>query len=240
VMPGKEDKEDIPWAWIEKISKIVRDSTTSLSPDHDKILPVKLLPWLYISDEKNALDEKKLKELGITHVLSMNNVNSYKANDVSEFYKSLGIVHQRVHALDEEEYDLLDKHWDGECLGFFNRAFMIFLDDKKTEKDTVEEFKIIVHCRSGMNRSALVCCAAMLMFDKQEDEEDDSSIKRNNNVLDVVQHVLARRGTILTNQSFQEELCKFAAKHGRLGEKPEGNSNDDPAIRILNALNKKK
>lgn len=63
MMPGKEDKEDIPWAWIEKVSKIVRDSTTSLSPDYDKKLPVKLLPWLYLSDEKNALDEKKLKEL---------------------------------------------------------------------------------------------------------------------------------------------------------------------------------
>lgn len=238
-MPGKEDKEDIPWAWIEKVSKIVRDSTTSLSPDYDKKLPVKLLPWLYLSDEKNALDEKKLKELRITHVLSMNRVNSYTENNVLKFYKSLGIVHQRVHALDEEEYNLLDKHWDGECLGFFNRAFMILSDDKKIEKDTVEELKIIVHCKAGMNRSALVCCAAMLTFGKREDEEDDSN-KRNNNVLDVVQHVLARRGTILTNQSFQEELCKFAAKHGRLGEKPEGISNDDPAIRMLNALNKKK
>lgn len=38
----------------------------------------------------------------------------------------------------------------------------------------------------------------------------------------------AKRGTVLTNLSFQKQLCLLAAKEGLLGDKPDGYTNEEP------------
>ena len=198
-MAANSDEEAMPWAWIRKLEEMVTNA------DYDRIpnLPAEILPWLYISDEGRALQKEKLKSLGITHVLSTNGAPSFHKAQVSLFYKNLGIVHKRIHAEDEEDYDMIEKHWD-ECYEFLKQVY----DDRKSGA------KVIVHCVAGINRSGLITCAAYMMFEQK-------------NVLDVVKDVIDRRGPLLWNKSFQKELCLLALKHDLLGEKPAGVS-DDP------------
>ena len=192
-----ENTGDVPWAWIRKLDYMVQDPT----PTPDGSLPVELLPWLYISHEKSALNESKLKIIGITHVLSMNAMPSYHQKQVAEYYRARDIEHVRVSAEDEEGYNLIEKHWD-ECYNFLNNAL------------ASEGSKIRVHCSAGINRSALIACAAYRFWEKKD-------------VLYVVKDCFEKRGCIFTNKSFQKELCIFAARHNLLGDKPEGFA-DDP------------
>ena len=70
----------VPWPWI----KCIRDMTDPMlfsnsqqqqeQQDSNKVrveLPVQILPWLYWSDLRNAKNTSKLKERGITHILSL-------------------------------------------------------------------------------------------------------------------------------------------------------------------------
>lgn len=208
---GKKNNEETmaelsmpkPWAWIRKLNSILDDNIIELNPFVPVCLdlPVQLSPWLYISDESKALDKGVLQKLGITHVLSMNAVPSYRNRHILDFYESLDIVNLRIHAEDAEGYNLIEKHGE-ECLNFLRCV---------QEK---EGLKVVVHCVAGINRSGLISCAALMIFEQR-------------NVTDAVKHCRERRGTILSNKSFREELCLFAAKHDLLGEKPEGFS-DEP------------
>lgn len=190
----------VPWAWIRNLRQLVNNAEL---PFRD-ILPAELLPWLYISDECSALDKQKLNDLGITHVLSMNGVPSYRDRFVADFYQGLGIHHLRIHAEDREGYNLMEKHGD-ECLEFLNSV---------RERSEKEGCKVVVHCVAGINRSGLVACAALMMYERKS-------------VLDAVRYVIERRGVILSNKSFQKELCVLASKWDLLGDPPVGFS-DDP------------
>eukprot|EP00957_Ditylum_brightwellii_P015502 1167309-Ditylum_brightwellii.AAC.1 len=64
-----------------------------------------------------------------------------------------------------------------------------------------------------MNRSALIACAAIMILDEMT-------------LLNVVRLVKKKRGYLLTNKSFQRQLCLLAAKESLLGEKPSGYSDD--------------
>jgi hypothetical protein len=59
-------------------------------------LPVELTPWLYLSDEKHARDIAELKELGITHVLSVLELPPAKKSFMSEEYAASDIDHKHV------------------------------------------------------------------------------------------------------------------------------------------------
>ena len=112
------------------------------------------------------------------------------------FYQTLGIVHLRIHAEDEEGYNLINRHWE-ECLDFIQLV---------RENETC---KLLVHCVAGINRSGLISCAAYMIME-------------NKKVLDAAEHCIEKRGIILTNKSFQKELCLFAKKQRLLDMKPEG------------------
>mmetsp|Transcript_8107 Transcript_8107/g.10894 ORF Transcript_8107/g.10894 Transcript_8107/m.10894 type:complete len:236 (+) Transcript_8107:71-778(+) len=200
-MANNTDKPtNIPWAWIKcvrEITDIGIDKYRSIS------LPVEIVPWLLLSDEMSVRNTSKLKDLGVTHVLTVNGMPAHQADWLNDKIETAGIVHKYVRGEDREGYDMIGKHWD-ECRSY--------LDAVRNNGG-----RVVVHCAAGINRSGLIVCAAQMYFERQ-------------NVIDVVRHCVDRRFLILSNVSFQKQLCLLAAKEGLLGEKPEGFTDDDIAV----------
>jgi protein-tyrosine phosphatase len=182
------------------------EAATSAYAIREVCLPVELLPWLLLSDEKNARNVAKLKALGVTHVLSVNGTTAYEENIMQESLESVGIVHRRIAGDDQEGYDMIGNHWD-DCRAFIEDA-----------REGNEVAKVLVHCVAGINRSGLISCAAHMCFERET-------------VLKVVEHCMRRRGAVLWNRSFQKQLCLLAAEEGLLGAKPAGYS-DEPSVPI--------
>ncbi len=187
----------IPWAHIRRVKHLVDNPPHPLPTN----LPVEIsVPWLYLSDEKNARRHAKLRDMGITHVLSLNSLPSHIVDEVKNDLECVGIQHKQINAEDEEDYDMIANHWE-ECHDYLKHI-----------KESGG--KVLVHCVAGINRSGLIVCAASMIFEKRT-------------LLQVVEDCVKKRGIILWNKSFQRQLCVLAAKEGLLGEKPEGYS-DEP------------
>lgn len=188
-------RTDVPWAWIRCARDIVNAQPASFKP-----LPAELLPWLLLSDEMNVRSKKTLKEMKITHVLTVAGMPTFHREFLESTFESSGITHRYIPGEDEEDYDMIGNHWE---------ESREFLEDARNCGG-----KVVVHCMAGMNRSALIACAAHMVLEQTP-------------VLEVIRNCIAKRGKILSNKSFQAQLCKLAADENLLGVKPPGYS-DDP------------
>uniref|UniRef100_A0A6U5ISX2 Uncharacterized protein n=1 Tax=Corethron hystrix TaxID=216773 RepID=A0A6U5ISX2_9STRA len=200
---------DTPWAWLKATNNIL------INPPFQEPLsfPVQLTSRLFLSDMPSVRDVTKLNALGITHVLTTNKL--WSAHDLERIrsrYDRVGIAHCAVSGEDEADYDMLGRHWEA-CREFIHRA------------RRHQHGKVVVHCVAGQNRSALIAAAAMLTAGEEERNEDATGSVPS--LLSVIRELKARRGIVLTNLGFQRQLCIFAAKEGRLGDRPEGYT-DDP------------
>ena len=235
--PSPIEPEDIavPWAWL----KAANDIITKPPYKEPSSLPIQLKPWLFLSDMMSLLNAKKLKDLGITHVLTTNKEEppafSPLFNQLRSKLEQLDIIHCAVDGEDVNGYDMLGKHWET-CKEFIVQA----------KREYGDNAKIVVHCAAGMNRSGLIAAAAMLtLCDQEEEDEGEKKAQPLQNkdqmlshckqplqdekptLLNVVRDLKRKRGMVLLNRSFQKQLCILAAKHGCLGDKPEGYS-DSP------------
>lgn len=199
------EQTDVPWAWVKRVQEITDPTTNSASTNMDVLLPVEILSWLLLSDEKNARDVAKLKRLGVTHVLSVNGTTPHEAKRAKESWEAAGIIHLRVSGEDSEGYNMIGNHWK-QCREFIKNA------------RATNHGRILVHCVAGINRSGLIACAAHMHFEQET-------------VLTVVQHSVQCRGKVVLNRSFQQQLCLLAAKEGLLGIKPPG-LNDAPIVQV--------
>jgi protein-tyrosine phosphatase len=191
-----EEGDNIPWAWV----KATKDILSSPSLPDLPSPPVELLAWLYLANLNSVRKGARLKELGITHVLSTNNMPPKLVNTLREEFDRFGIQHCHVNGVDESGYDMIGNHWS-ECEAFFNKVYE-------------EGGKVVVHCSAGVNRSGLIAAAVWLLVE-------------NTTLLEVVRAMKNKRGIVLINESFQKQLCILAAENEKLGPKPEGYS-DDP------------
>lgn len=189
----------MPWAWIKAVNEII--VSEPWEPPNGQQLPIQLLPWLWLSDQMSVIkDAQALRSLGITHVLSTNAMPPHGLNFIRDRLRQAGIKHHHVDGLDEMRYDMIGNHWD-EC-------WQILQDVRKSGG------KIVVHCFAGTNRSGVIACAAVMLSERRP-------------VLDTVKSTKNKRGMLLTNLSFQRQLCQLAAREGLLGPKPDGYT-DDP------------
>uniref|UniRef100_A0A7S4IL86 Protein-serine/threonine phosphatase n=1 Tax=Odontella aurita TaxID=265563 RepID=A0A7S4IL86_9STRA len=179
-----------PWAWMKCCRDIVAGHSASSEP-----MPAELLPWLLFSDEMNVRSGTKLREAGITHVLSVAGMPSFQMEKLTTEFQSSGIEHGYVRGEDEEDYDMIGRHW---------RDCHTFLKDARDRGG-----KVVVHCVAGMNRSALIACAAHMVLERTP-------------VLEVVRNCVIKRGKALQNKSFQVQLCLLAAEENLLGDRPAG------------------
>ena len=79
-----------------------------------------------------------------------------------------------------------------------------------------------MHCNHGINRSVFFIAAAMLVFN------DNNNNDNNTTLLNVIKKLKQKCNgkKILTNLSFQKQLCILAQREGLLGTKPIGYNND--------------
>ena len=213
-----------PWPWI----KAVNDITVTAPWESEDELPIELLPWLYLSDigfvkniwsggggrgKKNMKKSPTLVELGITHVISTNEMKPSDLKSIRRKLGSVGIQHFYVDGRDIEGYNMIPNHWN-ECRQFLENQ--VRKNPQAKEGTTLP--KVLVHCRQGQNRSALIACAAMMVLEQRP-------------LLDVVTNIKAKRGLVLTNLSFQRQLCMLAFEEGLIGNRPDGYT-DDPAEQL--------
>lgn len=131
--------------------------------------------------------------------------------------RSYDIDHYYVAADDQLSYDMM-AHWD-ECRDFLQRCREYSCIDSASCSDDDQgaphvKGKALVHCAAGMNRSGTIVAAAMMHFGQMD-------------VVQVARALKASRGYVLNNAAFVRQLVMFAAREGRLGDKPVGYS-DDP------------
>ncbi|CAJ1938336.1 unnamed protein product, partial [Cylindrotheca closterium] len=120
------------------------------------------------------------------------------------------------------DYDLIGRHWEDEAKPFL-------LEAKNSGG------KVVVHCGAGTNRSGLIVAAAMLLLDdndddnnkEQQQEQQQQQQQPERFLLDIVKDLKQKRGMVLTNVSFQQQLCELAAKYNKLGPMPKGYSNEE-------------
>ena len=88
---------------------------------------------------------------------------------------------------------MIGNHWNDDCRAFLERA------------RNQDGAKVIVHCAAGQNRSGLIVAAALVCIEQMS-------------VLDAIKLLKEKRGgMVLTNKSFQKQLCILAMKEGRFG-----------------------
>jgi len=196
-----------PWAWI----KCVRDRTNplqnpQLTSESAVDLPVEILPWMYLSDKRSAMNVNKLADRKITHILS---VHAAAPREIAYFQDRLeetGIIQKRVSCDDTEGYPMVPLHWEACC------EFLRSVQETPMAR-------VVVHCVAGINRSGLVACAACMVLGKMT-------------LLEALDLCLSKRGAVLWNRSFQRQLCELALQHNLLGDEPEGYT-DEPLIETL-------
>ena len=148
--------------------------------------PTKLLDHLYIGNYKDANNPEFLHHLGITHVV---NCAAYRESNESPYAPDSGIVaYLQFHADDDLKYDML-QHFS-EAKRFIDRAL-------------ISGGKVLVHCAMGINRSGVICVAYMMLAEGLD-------------LLQAVKRIKQRRGTVLSNPSFQRQLVTFARQRGLL------------------------
>mmetsp|Transcript_3940 Transcript_3940/g.5897 ORF Transcript_3940/g.5897 Transcript_3940/m.5897 type:complete len:187 (+) Transcript_3940:282-842(+) len=173
-------------------------------------MPVEITPWLYLSSEKDVLQKLNhlQTELQITHVLSVNAMSPQRTNEIYWELCSLGLEYVNVDGYDVEGYDMMGKHWNTcrEVLHSVRENYYNNLQqqDEVDEEESRTKSKVVVHCEAGQNRSGFIVGAALL------DLEGWTLVK-------TVTHLREKRGVLLTNKSFQVQLCQLADQLGRLG-----------------------
>jgi protein-tyrosine phosphatase len=205
-----ETEHEIPWAWVRAVQDILEEEPWA---PKNNTLPVQLLPWLWLSDQHNTRKITKMSEMGITHVLTTNAMSKSQLESIRGKLNRAGLQHYAVRGHDEEGYDMIGNHWE-DCLAILRSV----RESSQAKKKKESREQIVVHCAAGSNRSGLIACAAVMVRERRP-------------VLEVVRDVKNLRGMLLTNESFQRQLCQLAAREGLLGAKPEGYSDEPLEVR---------
>mmetsp|Transcript_78314 Transcript_78314/g.227182 ORF Transcript_78314/g.227182 Transcript_78314/m.227182 type:complete len:208 (-) Transcript_78314:251-874(-) len=184
------DEEDPLRCWLAAVKDIVNNDP----PPDIPAPPVQVLPWLYLAPFHCVRDKasRLSKDLGITHVLSTNRMPPNILETLYWDLRSHDVDHYYVAADDLLTYDMM-QHWE-EC-----RDFLQTCADGNG--------KALVHCSAGMNRSGTIAAACMMHFGKMD-------------IVEIARTLKQKRGYVLSNDSFVEQLVDFAAKEGYLGNKP--------------------
>ena len=138
------------------------ESSISLKKGNDIDMVV---PHLFISDEIAATNNNLLKDLGITHIVNINNGHSY----VEQFNS---IKYFNVLMKDSVFEELNDNFYSG--IEFIKRA----ID---------EGGNVLVHCRRGISRSATMCVAFMILEMKFSYKQALKILKKQRPIININQ-----------------------------------------------------
>ena len=168
---------------------VIPISTDDMAPPtthtiYRKSSPTKLLPFLYLGSLDDAAHFSVLQDIGITHLL--NCAASRDGPQHSPFVRFGGntgiLAHEGFMADDTESYTILD-HLPA-ATEFINTA-----------RD--EDRKVLVYCVKGINRSSAICVGYLMAEYKIT-------------LVEALDLVGSKRGTILTNPGFRQQLKAFS------------------------------
>lgn len=162
-----------------------------------------LLGYLLLGSAEDAADLKRLRRLGVTHVL-----NAAEGDVVSgpEFYGT-GVVYLGIPAEDDEDYDMI-RHLP---------LALEFLEQARQQGGLA-----LLHCNCGINRAGFLAIAAAATAPCGI---STGSLMPGEKLLAAAKLVkLRRRGLLLTNPGFRKQLVDwwFAAWPGEAKEKYDG------------------
>jgi protein-tyrosine phosphatase len=137
---------------------------------------------IYIGSINSVYDIKKLKEIGITHIISV--IAGFIPPYPEDFEYLV------INALDNLNTDL-SKNFE-----IANEFISKALDENKEEKDENKEKKVLIHCQAGRSRSATILAAYII-------KTYGMDVK---NILDLL---TSKRDIIKPNDSFLIQLQKY-------------------------------
>ncbi|KAL0276391.1 UNVERIFIED_CONTAM: hypothetical protein PYX00_003979 [Menopon gallinae] len=121
-------------------SRVCPTLENSPSSDIDSQPASRVLPFLYLGNQKNAADLELLKSLGVTRVLNV-------TSDVPGYHEAEGISYRKLPASDSGQQNLKQ---------YFEEAFDFIDEARKVGA------KVLVHCQAGISRSATITIAYVM------------------------------------------------------------------------------
>lgn len=119
-------------------------TTAIIEPQIETAVASKVLPFLYLGNERDAADLQRIKELDISYVL---NITSH----VPKYFEGQGIKYKRLPASDSACQNLRQYFEEG----------IEFIDEARQNGAN-----ILVHCHAGVSRSATLTIAYILKHSK--------------------------------------------------------------------------
>lgn len=121
----------------------------------------KITENIYISDFASALNKEKLKDEGITHILStVLGAEPIYPND---------FVYKNIYVRDTEEEEI-EKYFD-ECADFIRNAIE-------------NNGKVLVHCSYGISRSASIVIAYLIKYEDKKFREAYDYLKEKRKIIE--------------------------------------------------------
>nr|XP_015800667.2 dual specificity protein phosphatase 3-like [Nothobranchius furzeri] len=112
---------------------------------------------IYVGNAFLATNVRRLKRLGITHILNAAEGNSYMHIDTgADYYGGSGIIYHGVPANDTDHFDISV---------YFEEA-ADFIEEALAYKDG--KGKVYVHCREGYSRSPTLVIAYLMLRQKMD------------------------------------------------------------------------
>lgn len=138
---------------LKQISKEVKNKVTYLDSDH----PDLIIEGLYLGNVDSALNENLLKELEVTHVLSIcKELTKEMVKEISERFN-----HLWIQADDADSEDLLYE----QCYNFIHQA-------------RENNGKVLIHCWMGISRSSSITIMYMMKHKRMKFLDAYQLVKR--------------------------------------------------------------
>ena len=149
--------------------------------------PTELLDFLYIGNDYNSKDVPLLRELGITHVINAVDGTIGGSPIRLQLYEG-HMKYLNFLAQDRRFYNIF-RHLE---------TVQDFIDDARQSGG-----RVFIHCTLGVNRSGALAAAYIMLH-------------TGRGPIAVVEEMKRKRGCVLTNPGFQEQLIHLANQRGLL------------------------
>ncbi|XP_064640850.1 dual specificity protein phosphatase 3-like isoform X2 [Lineus longissimus] len=136
---------------IQELTQIIDECRPEgVSPVRHALFPTEVFPNLFLGQGTVAEDIKKLRDLGVTHVVNTAMGKKFtQINTNEEYYQPFKIKFYGFEAMDVMTYPI-QKHFQGTA-DFIDQALK-------------EGGKVFVHCHQGRSRSASIVLSYLMLY----------------------------------------------------------------------------
>lgn len=181
----QESQPDI--VWVRLIRQILDTAPVLATEGRPQPQPAALTSWLYLGGVEEAKDLARIKLHKIEGVINLapQACRNEGHDGYGHVHPSLAPKLLTIDALDDATYPLIDRHLS---------AIVAFAEEFR-EKGK----RLLVHCHAGVNRSTTLCVAYLMHRHRMP-------------LLDIIRQVVRKRGMVLSNATFVEQLVRLARR----------------------------